>query len=429
MLNLATGASPLETLLREAGGVISAVLGTIDGEVRAATADAGPSDDLAALTASVSRELTLAGEAMGLGGFFVLSVKGTNTTRVFARQGGAILALLVDSRQPLGELEARLRSSSWQLREAPPNGVNGASHGPSHGSPAPTGRTVTPPPPPPPRNGAAKKLSDMGVVSGVLPAPLPVSVPTPAPIAVAATGSRPVSRAIIPTPAVRAPRSPHSPLPAPLPTPPSSMPALSPQTSASTPAEDVVTRQRPAVITRPRHLTAEGSTRDKPSGGEAVFAGQLEEFPLADLLVFMRNGVRTGLLTCITEQGAGSVQLVRGLITGADSPAAGTLRDHLLARPGLTASQRLELTVLPHESFLDDDAIEQALLPRGLVSVDELAEARETRVFAAFREMVNWTTGRFSFEPSAPPTREPAIEMSAQSVLLQIFREQDEQSR
>lgn len=410
MLNLATGASPLETLLREAGGVISAVLGTIDGEVRAATADAGPSDDLAALTAAVSRELTLAGEAMGLGGFFVLSVKGTNTTRVFARQGGAILALLVDSRQPLGELEARLRSSSWQLREAPPSG-------PAHP------RAVTPPPPPPPRNGAAKKLSDMGVVSGVLPSPAP-----PAPIAGAANGSRPVSRAIIPTPAVRAPRSPHSPLPAPLPT-PQAMPALSPQTSASTPVEEVVTRQRPAVITRPRHLAAEGSTRDKPSGGEAVFAGQLEEFPLADLLVFMRNGVRTGLLTCITEQGAGSVQLVRGLITGADSPAAGTLRDHLLARPGLTASQRLELTVLPHESFLDDDAIEQALLPRGLVSVDELAEARETRVFAAFREMVNWTTGRFSFEPSAPPAREPAIEMSAQSVLLQIFREQDEQSR
>jgi predicted regulator of Ras-like GTPase activity (Roadblock/LC7/MglB family) len=420
MLNLATGASPLETLLREAGGVISAVLGTIDGEVRAATAEAAPGEELAAVTAAMSRELSLAGEAMGLGGFFVVSVKGTSTTRVFARQGGAILALLVDSRHPLGELEARLRSSSWQLREAPPNGSpNGSStgsvSGPSHA------RAVTPPPPPPPRNGAAKKLSDIGVVSGVLPSP-------PAPIAVAANGSRPVNRAIIPTPAVRAPRSPHSPLPAPLPTPPAST-APPPQSSASTPAEEVTTRQRPAVITRPRHLAAEGSTREKPSGGEAVFAGQLEEFPLADLLVFMRNGVRTGLLTCITEHGAGSIQLVRGLITGAESPSAGTLRDHLLARPELTASQRLEITVLPHEYFLDDDAIEQALLPRSLVSANELAEAREARVFAAFREMLNWTTGRFSFEPSAPPVREAAIEMSAQSVLLQIFREQDEQSR
>jgi predicted regulator of Ras-like GTPase activity (Roadblock/LC7/MglB family) len=389
MLNLATGASPLEVLLREVGGVISAVLGTTDGEVRAATAEAGAIEDLAAVTAAATRELVVAGELLGLGAFASISIKGATTTRVFARQGSATLALEVDSRQPLGELEAKLRGSSWQFREAP------------------AARPIVPPPPPPPRNGSPPRKPNDAAVA----APL------------AASGSRPISRAIIPPPASRPSqglRTQQSPLPAPLPSPPAS--------SIPVP-EEIITRERPAVITRPRPALGEGSTRAEKSGGvESAFAGELEEFPLADLIVFMRNGVRTGLLTCFADAGTGSIRLARGLITGADSPGAGTLRDHLLARPELTASQRLELTVLPHEAFLDD-AAEQALLPRSLVSATELMEAREARIFAAFREMLTWKVGRFSFEPSAPSSQAYAIELTAQSVLLQIFREHDEQSR
>lgn len=393
MLNLATGASPLEILLREAGGVQSAVLGTMDGEVRAATAEAAPGEELAAVTAAVSRELAIAGELLGLGGFSSVTVKATTSARVYARQGSATLALAVDPRQPLGELEARLRDGSWQLREA-------------------TARTASPPPPPPPRSGGAtRRASDGG--TGEAPA-MPVT-------GLAATGSRPTNRAIIPAPAPRAMRGPQAPIPNPA-------PAQTAVIAAPPPSDDSAVRQRPAVITRPRPVAADGSTREKLNGGESVFTGQLEEFPLADLLVFMRNGVRTGLLTCVTEEGTGSIQLCRGLITGASSPRSGGLREHLLAKPDLTATQRFELTVLPPECFLDD-VVEQALLPHSLVSLAELAAAREARIYAAFREMLNWKEGRFSFEPSAPPAREPSLELTAQSVILQVFREQDEQGR
>jgi len=164
----------------------------------------------------------------------------------------------------------------------------------------------------------------------------------------------------------------------------------------------------------------------KTVGSGPVFSGDLEEFALPDLLEFLRNSHRTGLLMCTTSAGVGTVQLSRGMIIGADSPNALDLREHFLSGSDLTPDRRRALAALPAECFGDDmvDGVLGDLIPR-----DEVERARVARIYSAFREMMAWTVGRFSFDPAVPVVSNPALALSAQSILMQIYQEQDEQGR
>jgi hypothetical protein len=159
-----------------------------------------------------------------------------------------------------------------------------------------------------------------------------------------------------------------------------------------------------------------------------VFTGDLEEFCLPDLLEFLRNSHRTGILSCTTDVGSGTVQLSRGMITGAHSPNALDLREHFLTNPELGLDRRRALAALPPECF-GEDAIDEMLGARALVSREEIEQARTARIYSAFREMIAWTRGRFSFDPAAPIATNPALALSAQTILMQIYQEQDEQDR
>jgi hypothetical protein len=159
-----------------------------------------------------------------------------------------------------------------------------------------------------------------------------------------------------------------------------------------------------------------------------VFAGDLEEFALSDLLEFLRNSHRTGLLVCASSSGTGTVQLSRGMIIAADSPNALGVREQLLASSALAPEQRHVLAGLPAEYF-SDDMIEGVLVARDLVPRDEVERVRVARIYSAFREMMAWTSGRFSFDPAVPIVSNPALALSAQTILMHIYQEQDEQGQ
>jgi hypothetical protein len=163
-------------------------------------------------------------------------------------------------------------------------------------------------------------------------------------------------------------------------------------------------------------------------GSGPVFSGDLEQFALPDLLELLRNSHRTGLLMCTTGAGVGSIQLSRGMIISADSPHALDLRDHFLSHPELDPELRRGLATLPPESF-GDDRIDSTLVASDLVPRSMLERARVARIYSAFREMMAWTVGRFSFDPAVPVVTNPALALSAQSILMQIYQEQDEQGR
>lgn len=164
----------------------------------------------------------------------------------------------------------------------------------------------------------------------------------------------------------------------------------------------------------------------KSNGRGPVFSGDLGEFCVPDLLEFLRSARRTGLLLCTTSMGIGRVQLSGGMIVGADSPNALDLRRQLLNNPELAPERRAALAALPVASF-SDDAVDDAIASRDLVPRDEVERARVARIYSAIREMIGWTSGRFSFDPEVAMTN-PAPAISAQSILMQLCQEQDEQA-
>jgi hypothetical protein len=319
MLNLMTDASTLGALVEETRGVVGVVLGTTAAELRAIVGSCADADAGVAVAAQLTGELGTIGTLLGLGQLGTASLKAATAARVFARQAGAVLAIELDPKCPLGELEAKLRTLAW----------------------APKGELLEPQVdrvPTRPRNERA--------ASTTLPPPFPSSV----------------------------------------------------------------------------------LAQVKSVGSGPVFTGSLEELGLPDLLEFLRNTHRTGLLMCMTSAGIGTIQLSRGMIIGAHSPNALDLRQHFLTSPQLGPDRRRALAALPVECF-DDHEIEDVLVSRELVPRDDVAQARVARIYSAFREMMHWTVGRFSFDPGVAVVTNPAFALSAQSILMQIYQEQDEQGR
>ena len=350
MVDVITETSSLGTVLDETRGVVGVVLGTADGELRAVIGSVLNGDACAAAVAAVTLELAAIGTVVGLGVLGVASVMAPTAARVLARQAGAVLAIELDPKRPLGELETKLRTLAWAPADMHITAVD-----------------RTPPP------------SLRARMAGTTRPPFPGPAAT--------APARRVTTQTLP----RASRSiPVSPLEAaPLPPPPRPPP--------------------------PRSV-----------GSGPVFAGALEEFCIPDLLQFLRNSQRTGLLLCTTSAGTGTVQLSRGMIISADSPNALGLRQQLLDNPGLAPEQREILAGLPVESF-GDDAVDDAIASRNLVPRDDMERARVARIYSAFREMIGWTSGRFSFDPAVPVMANPALALSAQSILMQICQEQDDQ--
>ena len=183
---------------------------------------------------------------------------------------------------------------------------------------------------------------------------------------------------------------------------------------------------RAGSVTRPPAAPVSVLASGQPAGPRPVFAGSLEEFCLPDLLEFLRNTQRTGLLRCMTSGGVGTIQLSRGMIIAAHSPNALDLREHFLTSPQLAPERRRALAALPVADFADA-TIEGALVSRDLVPRDDVERARVARIYSVFREMMRWTVGRFSFDPGVAVATSPALALSAQRILMQIYEEQDEQ--
>jgi predicted regulator of Ras-like GTPase activity (Roadblock/LC7/MglB family) len=191
-----------------------------------------------------------------------------------------------------------------------------------------------------------------------------------------------------------------------IPTPPSVMPP--PRAVGTEPASPPVT-------------TAVSGSMNALATGQ-VFEGALDEFSMPDLLELLRSSQRSGLLICTSGAATGTVQLSRGMIVCANSPAALDIRVQLLSIPGISPQQRAALTALPATAF-DEATVVGELASRGLVSPDTVERACVARINSALREMIGWTEGRFSFDPTEAPGNSVPRALNAQSLLMRIFQE------
>jgi len=396
MLDLISEASTLGALLEETRGVTGVVLGTVDGEVRTVVGSFLDGDATAATAATVVVDLGRIGELLGLGALGVASLRAPTANRVFAHQGAAVLAIELDPKRPIGELETKLLTLDWAPDEIEP---------PVHRAPTasferPSSQTLPPPVP------ATPAIS--------VTAPRTITVEPPAlPAPPAPSRRAPTAETVTPVALPAAPRTTSATKPPPLPN-------TTPRPSRTT--------TRPPPPNRVNRSSPYPNVPVKSVGSGPVFTGDLEEFCLPDLLEFLRNSHRTGLLVCTAAAGIGKIQLSRGMIIAAESPNALDLRQHFLDHPDLTPERKRTLAGLPAECF-SDDVIDGVLGSRDLVPRDEIEQARVARIYSAFREMMRWTVGRFSFDPGVAVVTNPALALSAQSILMHIYQEQDEQGR
>lgn len=180
-----------------------------------------------------------------------------------------------------------------------------------------------------------------------------------------------------------------------------------------------------AVGAEPRPPSSTGvSASMKALATGQVFAGDLDEFSVPDLLELLRNSQRSGLLICTTVAGTGTVQLARGQIVFADSPAALDIREQLLSVTGMPAEQHAALESAP-PAWFDHTTSCCELVSRNVVSLDVVERACVARIYSALREMIGWTSGRFSFDPTvAAPASAPRA-LNTQTVLMRLFQEPD----
>ncbi|HSD18731.1 MAG TPA: DUF4388 domain-containing protein [Anaeromyxobacter sp.] len=166
-------------------------------------------------------------------------------------------------------------------------------------------------------------------------------------------------------------------------------------------------------------------------GGGPVFSGQLSVFPLPDVVEFVRSARRTGLLVCSSQKGMAAVNFRDGRITGATSPGTPDVGEILL-RARKISSVALKAARASQPADQPDHVLGAWLLREGLVDAAAVQEALRWGIEATFRDLVQWRDGEFAFnrEGENEPASAPApIDLDAQDVLLNVFRQMDEDAR
>jgi Flp pilus assembly protein TadD len=214
------------------------------------------------------------------------------------------------------------------------------------------------------------------------------------------------------------------------------------QTTAPSPGKSIepaptslvqeVVAPSPAITSIPRPSGAMYSLRSASSGASAaaVFTGELQLFAVPDLMEFLKTGQRTGALVISSEHGVGAVYLRRGKVIGATSPNCLNIGDILLAGSKITKEQLGQATEIQAKD--PTKMLGAILVELSFVDRSKMLETMTTQIYSAVRELISWPTGRFVFEAETEESVQPSdleLELDTQCVLLDIFRQMDEENR
>jgi hypothetical protein len=161
---------------------------------------------------------------------------------------------------------------------------------------------------------------------------------------------------------------------------------------------------------------------------QSVFSGKLAVFALPDLLEFLRGGRRSGRLKIASSNRSATLRFTGGWITGSSSPGSPGLAALLVASGWLTQAEAQALDSSAGPGALDLGATD-LLVARGLVPAEPLQQALHQQVEQTLREVVRWRDGHFAFTQEAGDETGAAARVDPQSMLLELYRQQDEASR
>ena len=186
-----------------------------------------------------------------------------------------------------------------------------------------------------------------------------------------------------------------------------------------------------AVVTQPLVKPPSETRPGGVSKARAVFTGSLQLFAVPDLLDFLSTSRRTGTLVITSDRGIGAIHMREGYIAGAAAPNSASMGD-LLVQGEALSQESLDQAVARQHGEGGGRMLGAILLEMGLVDNGKLRVALEKQAKGALREMVEWTDGRFAFEPDRNGDHVPGeveLNLDTRSVLLDVLREFDEDNK
>ncbi len=163
-----------------------------------------------------------------------------------------------------------------------------------------------------------------------------------------------------------------------------------------------------------------------PSG--AAIAGDLQLVQLIDLLEFLRQNRRSGILRMVSPQGIGEVHLSGGRLAGVTTTTSERLGE-LMVREGLLGEADLQRAIGHQAAQETRRALGQVVMDLGLVDAEALKPLINHQVQHALAEVLRWKEGHFAFEAGEAINRHPGLEFDTAHTMFEALRMIDEEAR
>jgi hypothetical protein len=151
----------------------------------------------------------------------------------------------------------------------------------------------------------------------------------------------------------------------------------------------------------------------------AVLAGDLAEMQPCDLLNFLHQGRRTGVLLTRCDGVERGIVMLDGNVAWACSTSPGELLGELLARSGLADRSRVAEVLLEQREPRPGTRLGQLLLERGVLSPEDLTRGLRHQVVEIFLGLLVVKSGSFVFLRGVDRTALPSLlALDTQAILL-----------
>jgi hypothetical protein len=155
------------------------------------------------------------------------------------------------------------------------------------------------------------------------------------------------------------------------------------------------------------------------SPSRAVLAGDLAEMQPCDLLNFLHQGRRSGVLLTRSEGVERGIVILDGNVAWACSTSPGELLGELLARSGLADRSRVAQVLREQEETPGRKRLGQLLLERGVISAESLAHGLRHQVVEIFLGFLVVKSGSFVFLRGVERAALPSVlSLDTQAMLL-----------
>lgn len=162
-----------------------------------------------------------------------------------------------------------------------------------------------------------------------------------------------------------------------------------------------------------------------PNG--AVLAGDLAEMQPSDLLNFLHQGRRTGVLLTRSDGVERGIVLLEGNVAWACSTSSGERLGELLCRMGLADRASIQQALRAQRGLLEKRRLGQLLVDGGVFDDAVLSQGLRHQAVEIFLGLLVTRSGSFVFLRGVDPTLLPAnLALDTQALLLDGLRRLDE---